>query len=137
MYVCMSTFYSAPSRFPLRGTSDNSADTKSEFHAQEHEQLRVKDLPRVLSGGLRWVRTLKPPAARHRTYPYTTAPHMYVCMYVYMYVCMFVCMHICMCVCMYVCMYVCLYVCMFVCVYVCMCVCVCMTSVGFCTCFIV
>src|SRR5688572_11361243 len=47
MYVCMSTCYSAPSRFLLRGASDYSADTESEFHAEAHEQLRVKDLPRV------------------------------------------------------------------------------------------
>src|SRR5688572_16116110 len=47
MYVCMSTCYSAPSRFLLRGASDYSADTQSEFHAEAHEQLRVKNLPRV------------------------------------------------------------------------------------------
>src|SRR5688572_8098352 len=45
--VCMSTCYSAPSRFLLRGAPDYSADTESEFHAEAHEQLRVKDLPRV------------------------------------------------------------------------------------------
>src|SRR6188768_3789759 len=39
--------YSTPSRFLLRGAPDYSADTESEFHAEEHEQLRVKDLPRV------------------------------------------------------------------------------------------
>src|SRR5678816_3424238 len=47
MYVCMSTCYSAPSRFLLRGAPEYSADTESEFHAEAHEQLRVKDLPRV------------------------------------------------------------------------------------------
>ena len=47
MYVCMRTCYSAPSRFLLRGAPDYSADTESEFHAEAHEQLRVKDLPRV------------------------------------------------------------------------------------------
>ena len=47
MYVCMSTCYSALSRFLLRGAPDYSADTESEFHAEAHEQLRVKDLPRV------------------------------------------------------------------------------------------
>ena len=46
-YVCMSTCYSAPSIFLLRGAPDYSADTESEFHAEAHEQLRVKDLPRV------------------------------------------------------------------------------------------
>src|ERR1043165_1083276 len=47
MYVCMSTCYCAPSRFLLRGAPDYSADTESKFHAEAHEQLRVKDLPRV------------------------------------------------------------------------------------------
>src|SRR5678816_1640411 len=47
MYVCMSTCNSASSRFLLRGAPDYSADTESEFHAEAHEQLRVKDLPRV------------------------------------------------------------------------------------------
>src|ERR1043165_9047838 len=47
MYVYMSSCYSAPSRFLLRGALDYSADTESEFHAEAHEQLRVKDLPRV------------------------------------------------------------------------------------------
>ena len=43
----MGTCYSAPSRFLLRGSPDYSADAESEFHAEAHEQLRVKDLPRV------------------------------------------------------------------------------------------
>src|SRR5688572_14354456 len=47
IYVCMSTCYSTPSRFLLRGAPNYSADTESEFHAEAHEQLRVKDLPRV------------------------------------------------------------------------------------------
>ena len=42
-----STCFSAPSRFLLRGTPDYSVDTESEFHAEAHEQLGVKDLPRV------------------------------------------------------------------------------------------
>ena len=68
----MSTCYSAPSRFLLRGVPDYSANTESD---EAHEQLRVKHLPRSLRGGLRWIRTRNPPAARHRTYPYTTEPH--------------------------------------------------------------
>src|SRR5688572_8117853 len=39
--------YSAPSRFLLRSAPDYSADPESEFHAEAHEQLRVKDLPKV------------------------------------------------------------------------------------------
>src|SRR5688572_13605444 len=45
MYVC--TCYSAPTRFLLRGAPDYCADAESEFHVEAHEQLRVKDLPRV------------------------------------------------------------------------------------------
>ena len=44
MYVCMSTCYGAPSRFLLPTTAPT---TESEFHAEAHEQLRVKELPRV------------------------------------------------------------------------------------------
>ena len=41
-------FYSAPSSpLPLRGTPDYSTDTVSEFHAEAHRQLQVKDLPKV------------------------------------------------------------------------------------------
>ena len=41
-------FYSASSSPPLlRGASDYSADTVSEFHAEAHRQLQVKDLPKV------------------------------------------------------------------------------------------
>ena len=29
------------------------------------------------AAALRWIRTRNPPAARHRTYPYTTAPQLY------------------------------------------------------------
>ena len=43
-------FYSAPSS-PLlgllRGAPDYSTDTVSEFHAEAHRQLQVKDLPKV------------------------------------------------------------------------------------------
>ena len=77
MNVCMSTCYSARSRVLLRGAPDYSTDTESEFHAKALEQLRAKDLPRVpIRGGLRWIRTRNPPAARHQTYPYTTVPHL-------------------------------------------------------------
>ena len=41
-------FYSAPSSpLPLRGAPDYSTDTVSEFHAEAHRQLQVKDLPKV------------------------------------------------------------------------------------------
>src|SRR6218665_1564129 len=41
-------FYSAPSnRLLLRSAPDYSTDTVSEFHAEAHRQLQVKDLPKV------------------------------------------------------------------------------------------
>src|SRR6218665_1557261 len=41
-------FYSAPSSpLPLRGAPDYSTNTVSEFHAEAHRQLQVKDLPKV------------------------------------------------------------------------------------------
>src|SRR5688572_3838711 len=80
MYVCMSTCYSAPSRFLLRGAPDFSADTESEFHAEAHEQLRVMDLPRVPTRRLlRWIRTRNPPAARHQTHPKPPRPSILCC----------------------------------------------------------
>src|SRR6218665_1770406 len=40
-------FYSAPSSpLLLRGAPDYSTDTVSEFHAEAHRQLQVKDLPK-------------------------------------------------------------------------------------------
>src|SRR6218665_1051830 len=40
-------FYSTPSNhLPLRGATDYSTDTASEFHAEAHRQLQVKDLPK-------------------------------------------------------------------------------------------
>jgi len=41
-------FYSAPSSpLLLRSAIDHSTDTVSEFHAEAHRQLQVKDLPKV------------------------------------------------------------------------------------------
>ena len=41
-------FYRAPSSpLLLRGAPDYSTDTVSEFHAEAHRQLQVKDLPKV------------------------------------------------------------------------------------------
>src|SRR6218665_1977144 len=41
-------FYSAPSSpLLLRGAPVYSTDTVSEFHAEAHRQLQVKDLPKV------------------------------------------------------------------------------------------
>src|SRR6218665_1636364 len=41
-------FYSAPSSpLLIRGAPDYSTDTVSEFHAEAHRQLQVKDLPKI------------------------------------------------------------------------------------------
>src|SRR5688572_19318425 len=69
MYVCiivpLQDFYSEPLPTTAR-TLDQSFT---------HEQLRVKDLPRVPTRRLEVDSNPQPPAARHRTYPYTTTPH--------------------------------------------------------------
>src|SRR6218665_367391 len=47
-FVRYGHFYSAPlSPLLLRGAPDYSTDTVSEFHAEAHRQLQVKDLPKV------------------------------------------------------------------------------------------
>ena len=47
-FVNSGHFYSAPSSpLLLRGAPDYSTDTVSEFHAEEHRQLQVKDLRKV------------------------------------------------------------------------------------------
>src|SRR6218665_654792 len=47
-FIHSSHFYSAPSSpLLLRGAPDYSTDTVSEFHAEAHRQLQVKDLPKV------------------------------------------------------------------------------------------
>src|SRR6218665_790684 len=65
-----SHFYSAPSSpLLLRGAPDYSTDTVSEFHAEEHRQLQLKDLPKVLTWRLERVsrsRTHDPPVESHR-----------------------------------------------------------------------
>src|SRR5688572_33064400 len=78
MYVCMSTCYSAPSRFLLGGAPDYSADTESEFHARAHEQLRVKDLPRVLTRRLEVVSNPQPSGCKAPNIPlHHRATHTY------------------------------------------------------------
>src|SRR6218665_904063 len=47
-FIHSGLFCSAPSSpLPLRGAPDYSTDTVSEFHAEAHRQLQVKDLPKV------------------------------------------------------------------------------------------
>ena len=48
LFIHSGHFYSAPSSpLLLRGAPDYSTDTVSEFHAEAHRQLQVKDLPKV------------------------------------------------------------------------------------------
>src|SRR6218665_2444937 len=48
LFIHSGHFYSAPSSpVPLRGAPDYSTDTVSEFHAEAHRQLQVKDLLKV------------------------------------------------------------------------------------------
>src|SRR5688572_11911747 len=73
----MSTCYSAPSRFLLRGAPDYSPDTESEFHAEAHEQLRVKDLPRVPTRRLEVDSNPQPSGYKAPNIPlHPRAPHM-------------------------------------------------------------
>src|SRR6218665_164078 len=47
-FIHFGHFYSAPSSpSSLSGAPDYSTDTVSEFHAEAHRQLQVKDLPKV------------------------------------------------------------------------------------------
>src|SRR6218665_2033151 len=63
-------FYSAPSSpLLLRGAPDYSTNTVSEFHAEAHRQLQVKDLPKVPT----W-RIVEPTTLRLRVIASTNAP---------------------------------------------------------------
>src|SRR5688572_21566186 len=89
IYVCMCTCYSAPSRFLLRGAPEDSADTGSEFHAEAHEQLRVKDLLKVPRHNDRW------DGARTRNLRVTgqalqPVGHRASLIYIYMTVCLYI-----------------------------------------------
>src|SRR5688572_3876899 len=78
-----STCYSAPSRFLLRGAPDYSADTESEFHAEAHEQLRVKDLPRVPTRRLEVDSNLQPSGCKAPSIPlHHRAPQIYIYIYI-------------------------------------------------------
>src|SRR5688572_23624430 len=83
MLVCMdmymSTCYSASSRFLLRGAPDYSANTESEFHAEAHEQLRVKDLLRVPTRQLEVDLNPQPSGCKAPNMPlHRRAPHVYL-----------------------------------------------------------
>src|SRR6218665_2587896 len=74
-------FYSAPSSpLPLRGAPDHSTDTVSEFHAEAHRQLQVKDLPiaRSLRDGQSGSRTHDPAVESNRLNQCATTSHILV-----------------------------------------------------------
>src|SRR6218665_575625 len=60
-------FYSAPSSpLLLSGAPDYSTDTVSEFHAEAHRQLQVKDLPKVPTWRLERESNPRPPVESNR-----------------------------------------------------------------------
>src|SRR6218665_2783189 len=73
IFIHSGHFYSAPSRtLLLRGAPDYRTDTVSEFHAEAHRQLQVKDLPKVLTWRIE--RESKPTTLRLRVIASTNAP---------------------------------------------------------------
>src|SRR6218665_1432705 len=69
-------FYSTPSSpLPLRGASDYRTDTVSEFHAEAHRQLQVKDLPKIPAWRQSGSRTHDPPVESHRLNQGATTSH--------------------------------------------------------------
>src|SRR5688572_3165029 len=84
IHVCMSICYSAPSRFLLRCAPAYSADTELEFHAEAHEQLRVKDLPRVPTRRLEVDSNPQPSGCKAPNIPlHHRAPHTYTYTHAY------------------------------------------------------
>src|SRR6218665_688528 len=60
-FIHFGHFYSAPSSpLLLRGAPDYCTDTVSEFHAEAHRQLQVKDLPKVPTWRLEWESNPRP-----------------------------------------------------------------------------
>ena len=75
-------FYSAPSSpLLLRGAPDYSTDTASEFHAEAHRQLQVKDLPKVLYMAAR--AGVEPTTLWLRVIASTNAPPCPTCMHIH------------------------------------------------------
>src|SRR6218665_2702831 len=61
LFIYSGHFYSAPSSpLLLRGTPDYSTDTVSEFHAEAHRQMQVKNLPKVPTWWLDWESNPRP-----------------------------------------------------------------------------
>ena len=82
MYVCMYVW--ALVIAPLQDFYSEALPTTARtlnrsFTPKRMSNCEWRTCPGSLRGGLRWIRTRNPPAARHRTYPYTTAPHIILC----------------------------------------------------------
>src|SRR6218665_261484 len=93
-FIYSGYFYSAPSSpLLLRGAPDCSTDTVSEFHAESHRQLQVKDLPKVPMWRLERESNPRPLVESNRLNQGATTSHTCVCVCVCVYVC------VCMCVC--------------------------------------
>src|SRR6218665_3700506 len=69
-FIHSSHFYSAPSSpLLLRGAPYYSTDTVSEFHAEAHRQLQVKDLPKVPTWQLERESNPRPSGCKSSTQP--------------------------------------------------------------------
>src|SRR5688572_21452902 len=83
VFIHFRYLYSALSRFLLRAPPDYSAHTESEFHAEAHEQLRVKDLPRVPTRRLQVDSNPQPSDCKAPNIPlHHRAPLIYIYIYI-------------------------------------------------------
>src|SRR5678816_3678195 len=78
MYLCM--YVRALVIAPLQDFYSEALPTTARtlnrsFTPKRMSNCELRTCPGSLRDGLRWIRTRNPPAARHQTYPYTTAPH--------------------------------------------------------------
>ena len=71
----LNTCYSAPTRFPIQRRSRLLRERWIGVSRRSAWAIASEGLAQgPYAAALRWIRTRNPPAARHRTYPYTTAP---------------------------------------------------------------
>ena len=74
----LNTCYSAPTRFPIQRRSRLLRGRWIGVSRRSAWAIASEGLAQgPYAAALRWIRTRNPPAARHRTYPYTTAPQLY------------------------------------------------------------
>ena len=76
MLIHSGHFYGTPSSpLLLKGAPDYSTDTVSEFHAEAHRQLQVRDLPKVPTWRLERESNHDPPVESHRLNQCATTSH--------------------------------------------------------------